>query len=227
MGEMRAHLTHTRNNRGVQIFLCLIPGNDLWFLRHVGQNLKERHRGNNIYLDFITSLHTLAHICTERFNLNQTLTPSTPSDLLPKPASIPHSAYHPIMSTTSSCQAVFKHKDRDSITAEWLWRVILCPLAPLLPPADTHLLHAVTVAGKWVRRSNQSVFCHQDGLPPACTANNSQLLRSGHNTQSHTQDGVGKIEQLYFHLNVLKRNGNTLQEKPVLWHRGLVINTAG
>lgn len=150
------------------------------------QNLTERHGGNNIYLDFITSLHTLAHICTERFNLNQTLTPSTPSDLLPKPASMPHSAYHPIMSTTSSCQAVFKHKDRDSITAEWLWGVILCPLAPLLPPADTHLLHAVTVAGKWVRRSNQSVFCHQDGLPLACTGNNSQLLRSGHNTQSDT-----------------------------------------
>lgn len=80
--------THRRDMIGwFRYFLCLILGNDLWFLRQEEwyRIWMRDTRGNNIYLDFITSTRTLAHKYAWRFNLNQTLTSPHPRLRYPSP----------------------------------------------------------------------------------------------------------------------------------------------
>lgn len=128
--------TQLRHDGIVEVSLCLLQGKG-------SAVLETNAAGNNIY----SRLHCgCTRMYKQGFNLNQTLTSLHPGLCHPSPTSILHSACHPIMSTTSCCQAVFKHKDRDSITAEWLSGVIT-----ELRDALTHLLMVVRFAGKGVK----------------------------------------------------------------------------
>lgn len=84
------------------------------------------------------------------------------------------------MSTTSACQAVFKHKDRDSITAEWLLGVTLHP--------ERHTpANGCQICRQKGQRSNQSAIRNNKQLPSACAVNITRLGRRKHTIMQEKQ----------------------------------------